>query len=70
MRQLPGCVCWKGQIPKLKDPPIYPSRVGAAPEVDTSRYDQPNTYLRLARKYFFLILKYGSFQNPISILIN
>lgn len=29
----------------LLDPKLYPVKVGASPETDTSRYDQPNAFL-------------------------
>ncbi|XP_023943814.1 uncharacterized protein LOC112049972 [Bicyclus anynana] len=49
---------------QMLDPKLYPVRVGAAPEVPTSRYDQPNAFLdKLQSKYPML---YSILQNEAS----
>ncbi|KAI8441164.1 hypothetical protein MSG28_009402 [Choristoneura fumiferana] len=48
----------------LLDPKLYPVKVGASPETDTSRYDQPNAFLdKLQSKYPML---YSILQNEAS----
>ncbi|PSN49405.1 hypothetical protein C0J52_12011 [Blattella germanica] len=57
-----GCGCCgcrfsknQGQSSPLLDMILFPAMVGATPQTETSKYDQPNTYLRkLAEKYPYM----------------
>ncbi|XP_067007048.2 uncharacterized protein [Anabrus simplex] len=49
------CWCRQGPTAPSRDPKLYPVRVGAAPEVRSSRENQPQDYLtRLYEKYPYL----------------